>query len=61
MTIDVPSDTAGAGAPDRAADLDLFKTMLVWGMIAAHCIQLLSFRPRPAAAAISDVVNLITF
>ncbi|HZY68063.1 MAG TPA: hypothetical protein VFE52_05720, partial [Devosia sp.] len=51
----------GIGAPGRAADLDLFKTMLVWGMITAHCIQLLSFRPKPAAIVISDVVNLITF
>jgi len=51
----------GVGAPARAADLDLFKTMLVWGMITAHCIQLLAFRPKPAAMAISDVVNLITF
>jgi hypothetical protein len=50
-----------AGKPARAADLDLFKTVLVWGMITAHCIQLLAFRPKPAAIAISDVVNLITF
>ncbi len=52
---------SGIGAPGRAVELDLFKTLLVWGMITAHCIQLLSFRPRPAAVAISDVVNLITF
>ncbi len=52
---------SGVGAPARAADLDLFKTMLVWGMITAHCIQLLAFRPKPAALAISDVVNLVTF
>jgi hypothetical protein len=50
-----------AGKPARAADLDLFKTVLVWGMITAHCIQLLAFRPKPAAMVISDVVNLITF
>lgn len=55
------SSQAGVGAPARAADLDVFKTMLVWGMITAHCIQLLAFRPKPAAMAISDVVNLITF
>ncbi len=55
------SSRTGVGASGRAADLDLFKTMLVWGMITAHCIQLLSFRPRPAALVISDVVNLITF
>jgi hypothetical protein len=29
-------------------------------MITAHCIQLLAFRPKPAAGTISDVVNLIT-
>lgn len=57
---DVSAETR-VGAPARAADLDLFKTMLVWGMITAHCIQLLAFRPRPAAMVISDVVNLITF
>ena len=57
----VATDVSGAGKPARAADLDLFKTMLVWGMIIAHCIQLLAFRPKPAAMAISDVVNLITF
>lgn len=51
----------GVGAPARAADLDLFKTILVWGMITAHCIQLLAFRPKPAAMVASDVVNLITF
>ena len=51
----------GVGAPARAADLDLFKTMLVWGMITAHCIQLLAFRPKPAAIVVSEVINLITF
>lgn len=57
----VATDATGAGSPARAADLDLFKTMLVWGMIAAHCIQLLAFRPRPAAVVVSEVVNLVTF
>lgn len=55
------SSQTGVGAPARSADLDLFKTMLVWGMITAHCIQLLAFRPKPAAVAVSDIVNLITF
>lgn len=58
---DQTSSRTEVGTPARAADLDLFKTMLVWGMITAHCIQLLAFRPKPAAMAISDVVNLITF
>lgn len=57
----VATDVSEAGKPARAADLDLFKTMLVWGMITAHCIQLLAFRPKPAAMAISEVINLITF
>lgn len=50
--------TAASG---RAADLDLLKTLLVWGMITAHCIQLLAFRPKPPALAISNFINLITF
>ena len=50
-----------ASPTGRAADLDLLKTLLVWGMITAHCIQLLAFRPRPPALVISDVTNLITF
>jgi hypothetical protein len=49
------------GRPGRAADLDIFKTLLVWGMITAHCIQLLAFRPKPAAVNISEFINLITF
>ncbi|RYE10505.1 MAG: hypothetical protein EOP22_03945 [Hyphomicrobiales bacterium] len=57
------TDTASieVGRPGRAADLDLFKTLLVWGMIAAHCIQLLAFRPKLPAVVVSEVVNLITF
>jgi len=51
-----PANTSG-----RAADLDLLKTLLVWGMIAAHCIQLLAVRPKPPALAISDFINLVTF
>ena len=50
-----------ASPTGRAADLDLLKTLLVWGMITAHCIQLLAFRPKPPALVISDVINLITF
>ncbi|WP_323014092.1 hypothetical protein [Devosia sp.] len=49
------------GVPPRAADLDLFKTLLVCGMIAAHCIQLLVFRPSLPAAIVSETVNFITF
>jgi hypothetical protein len=49
------------GAGGRSADLDIFKTMLVWGMITAHCIQLLAFHPKPPAETISVFINLITF
>jgi hypothetical protein len=45
----------------RAADLDLLKTLLVWGMITAHCIQLLALRPKPPALVVSDFINVITF
>lgn len=48
-------------AGGRSADLDLFKTLLVWGMITAHCIQLLTLRPPLAEQVISDFINLITF
>lgn len=53
--------TGASSKSGRAADLDLFKTLLVWGMISAHCIQLLAFRPKPGAAMFSDFINLITF
>ena len=48
-------------AGGRSAGLDLFKTLLVWGMITAHCIQLLALRPSFAEQVISDVINLVTF
>ena len=48
-------------ATTRAAWLDLFKTLLVYGMIAAHVLQLLTFGPSRTATALSEVVNLITF
>lgn len=35
--------------------------MLVWGMITAHCIQLLAFHPKSPAETISVFINLITF
>lgn len=50
-----------APSSGRAADLDLLKALLVWGMITAHCIQLLALRPKPPALVISDFINLITF
>ncbi len=61
MTATRAAPEPGTSAPGRAADLDLFKTLLVAGMIVAHCIQLLSFRPTPAAVTVSETVNLITF
>jgi hypothetical protein len=47
--------------PRRAPYLDLFKTVLVWGMVSAHVIQLLGLRLGPGAGAFSDYVNLISF
>lgn len=45
----------------RADYLDLFKTLLIYGMVTAHVIQLLGLRLGPGAAAFSDYVNLISF
>ena len=45
----------------RAQYLDLFKTLLVWGMIPAHVVQLLGFRLGDGAARFSDYVNLVSF
>lgn len=53
-----PSPTSGSG---RAQDLDLVKTLLVIAMIGAHVVQLITFRPRPEAAAFAEYANLISF
>ena len=45
----------------RAIYLDLFKTLLVWGMVWAHVIQLLDLRPDTGSAGISNFVDLISF
>jgi hypothetical protein len=45
----------------RAQYLDLYKTVLVWGMVGAHVVQLLGLRLGAGAAAYSDYINLITF
>ncbi len=47
----------------RVLYLDLFKTILVYGMVLAHVIQLIgnNIAPLRAANGISIVVNLITF
>ena len=47
----------------RILYLDLFKTILVYGMVLAHVIQLIgnNITPLPAANGISFIVNLITF
>ncbi|MBN9310561.1 hypothetical protein [Devosia sp.] len=47
--------------PDRAQDLDLLKTLLVVGMIGAHVIQLITFRPKPEAAMFAEYANLVSF
>ena len=48
-------------AAGRAQDLDLLKTLLVIGMIGAHVIQLITFRPRPEAAMFAEHANLVSF
>ena len=45
----------------RAAYLDLFKTLLIYGMVTAHVIQLLGWRLGDGATRFSDFVNLISF
>lgn len=47
--------------PDRAQDLDLLKTLLVIGMVGAHVVQLITFRPRPEAVAWADYANIVSF
>jgi hypothetical protein len=46
---------------ERALWLDLFKVLLIWGMVSAHVIQLLGFRLGAGADAFSTVINLLTF
>ena len=57
MTFQTNAGTAGG----RLQYLDLLKTLLVWGMIAAHVIQLLGFGLKPWHQAYSDFINLVTF
>lgn len=45
----------------RATDLDLLKTLLVVGMIGAHVVQLITFRPRPEATMFAEYANLVSF
>ncbi|WP_439601052.1 hypothetical protein [Devosia sp.] len=45
----------------RLADLDLLKTLLVIGMVGAHVVQLITFRPRPEAAMFAEYANLVSF
>ncbi|WP_141728377.1 hypothetical protein [Devosia insulae] len=47
--------------PNRAADLDLLKTLLVIGMVGAHVVQLITFRARPEAAIFAEYANLVSF
>ncbi|RYE43471.1 MAG: hypothetical protein EOP24_28130 [Hyphomicrobiales bacterium] len=46
---------------NRAADLDLLKTLLVVGMVGAHVIQLITFHARPEAAIFAEYANLVSF
>ena len=45
----------------RADYLDLFKTLLVVGMIVAHVAQLIGFGLKPEMRAYSAYINLVTF
>lgn len=50
-----------AGPASRADWLDLLKTLLVWGMVGAHVVQLLGVGLGPGAARFSDYINLVSF
>lgn len=65
MRANITAQDTGAVAVEgatraRAEDLDLFKAMLVYGMVAAHVVQLLGFRLY-AANDFSDFINLVSF
>ncbi len=45
----------------RSQGLDLFKTALVWGMVATHVVQLLAPAPPGPALAFAGTVNLLAF
>ncbi|MBP1807559.1 hypothetical protein [Rubellimicrobium aerolatum] len=50
-----------AGGTERTEALDLLKTVLVAGMISAHCVQLLAEAPPGWALGWAGYVNLVTF
>ncbi len=50
-----------SAAGGRAADLDLFKTLLVIGMIFAHVVQLADLSPGRAEQDLALYANLVTF
>lgn len=45
----------------RSSALDIFKGLLVFGMILAHVIQILGGRNNYLLTAISNYINLISF
>lgn len=47
--------------PARLAHLDLFKTVLVCGMVTAHVIQLLGSRLGPGLIEFAEFINLLAF
>jgi hypothetical protein len=62
---DIAADATGAMATAgstraRAEDLDLFKAVLVYGMVTAHVVQLLGLRLY-AANDFSEFINLVSF
>jgi hypothetical protein len=58
-----PVATVAEGAPGRARlpELDLFKTLLVVGMVAAHVMQLVGRMLPDWTEDFGDFINLITF
>ena len=47
--------------PSRLSELDLFKSLLVVGMIATHVLQLLSRQMPPWTDRFAEFINLVTF
>lgn len=46
---------------DRCLDLDVFKTLLVTGMVFAHVVQIVQAPGDRLAEGLSNVINLISF
>jgi hypothetical protein len=53
--------TTGSSPRRRSVDLDLFKMLLVWGMVAAHCFELLTETPHPLVILWSETADFYSF